>query len=266
MPGSDLGPLFHTILVEQFTRLRDGDRFFYLNYEFTAAELALIGAGDTLAEVIKANTTITNLQDDVFRFLAQEDGQGEGLLHQQERPGGADRVRRTARRSRARSHRPASSPRWPTQRLDPATRSSWTPAATTCPRPRSQSYTNLKSFLQNANGQHGQQAVDPAADDGVQRPPRQGRCRRRPSTCPRSRPAGSEDELTATQQQSLMDNGVTDPSGIANDSGHPGRRDRVAAARPRHRRRRARTAFPAGAQGLPRRHQHQPGHLHPAVG
>lgn len=27
VPGSDLGILFHTILVEQFERLRDGDRF-----------------------------------------------------------------------------------------------------------------------------------------------------------------------------------------------------------------------------------------------
>jgi len=28
VPGSDLGPLFHNILVDQFTRTRDGDRFF----------------------------------------------------------------------------------------------------------------------------------------------------------------------------------------------------------------------------------------------
>ena len=29
--GSDMGPLFTRILVDQFTRLRDGDRLFYLN-------------------------------------------------------------------------------------------------------------------------------------------------------------------------------------------------------------------------------------------
>lgn len=73
VPGSNLGPLFHTILVDQFTRLRDGDRFFYLNHDFTAAEQSLIGAGDTLGEVIKANTTITSLQPDVFKY-ARENG------------------------------------------------------------------------------------------------------------------------------------------------------------------------------------------------
>jgi peroxidase len=68
VPGSDMGPLFHAILVDQFTRLRDGDRFFFLNESFDAEELAIIGEGDTLAEAIMANTSITNLQADVFIF------------------------------------------------------------------------------------------------------------------------------------------------------------------------------------------------------
>src|SRR5207249_4123969 len=76
--GSVLGPTFHVILVNQFTRLRDGDRFFYLNESLTAAEQSLIGAGNTLAKVMKANTGITNLQDDVFRFLSREDGKTKG--------------------------------------------------------------------------------------------------------------------------------------------------------------------------------------------
>jgi hypothetical protein len=29
-PGADVGPLTRAVLVDQFTRLRDGDRFFYL--------------------------------------------------------------------------------------------------------------------------------------------------------------------------------------------------------------------------------------------
>jgi hypothetical protein len=69
-PGSDMGPLFTTILADQFTRLRDGDRFFYLNQSFNQEELNVIHQGDTLAKVIENNTNITNLQSDVFFFQA----------------------------------------------------------------------------------------------------------------------------------------------------------------------------------------------------
>ena len=54
--GSDMGPLFTTILADQFTRLRDGDRFFYLNESFNPDELNILRQGDTLAKVIEANT------------------------------------------------------------------------------------------------------------------------------------------------------------------------------------------------------------------
>src|SRR5581483_8226648 len=70
--------LFHNILVDQFSRLRDGDRFFYLNESMTSAEQSILNAGNTLAKVITARTGITNLQADVFRFLAQEDGKTKG--------------------------------------------------------------------------------------------------------------------------------------------------------------------------------------------
>src|SRR5262249_40066845 len=76
--GSNLGLTFHTILVAQFSRLRDGDRFFSLNESFNAEERTILRAGNTLGEVIEANTTITNLQKDVFRFLSQEDGKSSG--------------------------------------------------------------------------------------------------------------------------------------------------------------------------------------------
>jgi peroxidase len=72
--GSDVGPLFQTIMVNQFTRLRDGDRFFYLNESFTPAEQALLNQGNTLAKVIEANTNITNLQSNVFIFQASIGG------------------------------------------------------------------------------------------------------------------------------------------------------------------------------------------------
>lgn len=72
--GSDMGPLFTRILVDQFTRLRDGDRFFYLNQSFTPEEQKIIQQGNTLAKVIEANTNITNLQADVFKFQASISG------------------------------------------------------------------------------------------------------------------------------------------------------------------------------------------------
>jgi hypothetical protein len=72
--GSDVGPLFQAIMVNQFTRLRDGDRFFYLNETFTPQELNLLQQGNTLAKVIEANTNITNLQNNVFLFQASISG------------------------------------------------------------------------------------------------------------------------------------------------------------------------------------------------
>src|SRR5262249_25449522 len=72
--GSDMGPLFTRILADQFQRLRDGDRFFYLNESFNAAELNILNQGNTLAKVIETNTGITNLQSDVFRFQASING------------------------------------------------------------------------------------------------------------------------------------------------------------------------------------------------
>ncbi|MGB4709477.1 MAG: peroxidase family protein [Fuerstiella sp.] len=64
--GSQLGATFHAIVADQFTRLRDGDRFWYQNI-FSGAELQQIES-TTLADVIRRNTTASNLQDDVFHL------------------------------------------------------------------------------------------------------------------------------------------------------------------------------------------------------
>ena len=72
--GSDLGPLFTRIIADQFNRLRAGDRFFYQNESWNADELRIFNQGDTLAKVIAANTGITNLQADVFKFRASISG------------------------------------------------------------------------------------------------------------------------------------------------------------------------------------------------
>jgi hypothetical protein len=69
-----VGPLFQTILVKQFTRLRTGDRFFYLNECWGPDALAILQQGTTLAKVIEANTDVTNLQKDVFLFKASISG------------------------------------------------------------------------------------------------------------------------------------------------------------------------------------------------
>jgi hypothetical protein len=72
--GSDVGPLFQAIMVNQFTRLRDGDRFFYLNENFNPEELSILRGANTLTKVIEVNTNVTNLQADVFLFRASISG------------------------------------------------------------------------------------------------------------------------------------------------------------------------------------------------
>jgi len=62
---SQLGELFHTMLVQQFTALRDGDRFWWKTY-LTSAERDLV-EDTTLADIIRDNTDIENeIQDNVF--------------------------------------------------------------------------------------------------------------------------------------------------------------------------------------------------------
>lgn len=62
--GSMLGELFTTIIAEQFSALRDGDRFFYEN-RFEGEDLAYL-QDISLSQIIKQNTGIGHLQDDVF--------------------------------------------------------------------------------------------------------------------------------------------------------------------------------------------------------
>lgn len=58
------GSTFSTILRDQFTRSRDGDRFWYEN-RFSGAELSELN-NLKLSDVIERNSDIKNLQDDVF--------------------------------------------------------------------------------------------------------------------------------------------------------------------------------------------------------
>ena len=82
LPGSSLGETFTAILVDQFTRLRDGDRFWYQVY--LPHRLVRELEKTTLADIIRRNTALTKLQENVFFFnestvmvSSSETGQGQ---------------------------------------------------------------------------------------------------------------------------------------------------------------------------------------------
>ncbi len=64
LPGSSMGETFTAIIVDQFERLRDGDRFWYENV-FSGDALREIN-GTTLADVIERNSDVSGLQENVF--------------------------------------------------------------------------------------------------------------------------------------------------------------------------------------------------------
>ncbi|HVK09925.1 MAG TPA: peroxidase family protein [Gemmataceae bacterium] len=69
LPGSGVGPLIRAVVGNQFERLRDGDRFFYATDPFLASDAVrqvLKLEKVTLAKVIRWNTDVTGIQDNVF--------------------------------------------------------------------------------------------------------------------------------------------------------------------------------------------------------
>lgn len=67
--GAMVGETFHKILVDQFRRLRDGDRFWYSSHLSNPMVHWL--EDQTLAKVIRRNTAIGNeIRDDVFKVNA----------------------------------------------------------------------------------------------------------------------------------------------------------------------------------------------------
>jgi len=67
---SKLGPLFSQALIDQFTRIRNGDRFYYQNPGvLSAAQLAEIQA-TTLSDIILRNTDSKIMPGDVFNRQA----------------------------------------------------------------------------------------------------------------------------------------------------------------------------------------------------
>jgi hypothetical protein len=69
LPGASVGPLVKAVVGNQFERLRDGDRFFYTTDPFlrsSAVRQVLDLDKVSLAKVIKWNTGLSNLQENVF--------------------------------------------------------------------------------------------------------------------------------------------------------------------------------------------------------
>jgi hypothetical protein len=69
-PNAMVGETVRTILIDQFTNLRDGDRFWYQNDPFFMENPAHVKQVEktTLADVIKSNTNIDYIHHDVFHY------------------------------------------------------------------------------------------------------------------------------------------------------------------------------------------------------
>jgi hypothetical protein len=66
LPGSSVGQTFQKIMADQFQRLRDGDSNWY-ERAFSGKQLEAISA-TRLSDIIRRNTTITKIQDNVFFY------------------------------------------------------------------------------------------------------------------------------------------------------------------------------------------------------
>jgi len=66
LPNASVGPTFQRIIANQFERVRDGDRFWY-ERRFWGDQLRALQQ-TRLSDIIRRNTTITKLQDNVFFF------------------------------------------------------------------------------------------------------------------------------------------------------------------------------------------------------
>ncbi|MBI3412133.1 MAG: peroxidase [Planctomycetes bacterium] len=95
VPGGNLGPTFTRIIANQFQRVRDGDSYWF-ERTFSGSQLFAL-EHTSLADIIRRNTTITNLQDNVFFFKASitgtvfRDGDHNGVQNRFE-PGVAGRT------------------------------------------------------------------------------------------------------------------------------------------------------------------------------
>lgn len=74
--GGVVGELFAAVMVDQFTRLRDGDRFWSQNRDFDSTTMDELWS-TTLSDVILRNTDVAVMQADAFMAYARQGG-GDG--------------------------------------------------------------------------------------------------------------------------------------------------------------------------------------------
>jgi len=72
-PGSSLSPLFHYAVVDQFKRVRDGDRFYWENMldELNGPDYQLFRPIEqtSMAHILRENTLCRYVQNDVFHYM-----------------------------------------------------------------------------------------------------------------------------------------------------------------------------------------------------
>ncbi|MBI1860795.1 MAG: hypothetical protein HYR96_07755 [Deltaproteobacteria bacterium] len=69
LPGASVGPLVAAGLIDAFTRLRDGDRFWFeRDPVLTQSEVAELRA-TRLSTIVKRNTGATDLPNDLFHVI-----------------------------------------------------------------------------------------------------------------------------------------------------------------------------------------------------
>lgn len=76
-PGAMVGELFRAVMVDQFERTRDADRFWFENSQFNAGELASLRS-QTISDLIVRNTSISSLPANVFTTATSPSGFGSG--------------------------------------------------------------------------------------------------------------------------------------------------------------------------------------------
>lgn len=78
LAGSVIGETFGKIIADQFTALRDGDRYYFENQGFDQKTLSEIKA-TTLSDLILRNTDTTAMQDDAFVATERHSGTLAGV-------------------------------------------------------------------------------------------------------------------------------------------------------------------------------------------